>query len=496
MATGISFSGLGSGLDTAAIIRQLVSLERLPINALEDKSALLQQKVSAVGKLKGLVRDLQTAARELANKGAFLEYGVTASEEGFATFSATGNATAGSHTLSVQRLASADRWAFDAVTDADADLATGANQTISFDLNGTSYSLTVQQDQSSLREIASALNGLAGDEITATVVNTGTESSPSYQLVVGADDTGEDFRLSNIQSTVTGLTIDYAAPDGAGNAQSAANLTVGNNALAVIDGLLVERESNVFDGVVPSVGITATAADPAKTITFTVAADQEAIKEKLEEFVAAYNKVVAFRNEQSRYSEDDGPGGVLFGDSILQTVTSRIDAALFNVPVADVQADTEGYSTLSLVGIKKQSDGTLTINDSVLTEKLTENIDLFTDLFVDTDGFDNGGAAENTPAFYVDTTADSGLAATLDRALDRLLDATTGAGDVSIKSVFDARVDTYNADLLRYKKQIEAKEDYLERFELNLQTRFAKLEELIGSLNSQGQALAAQLSQG
>lgn len=494
MANGISFSGLGSGIDTAAIIKQLVSLERIPITALEDKGALVKSKITAVGKLKSLVRDLQSKAQELANKGAFLEYGVQASEEGVASFTATGNATAGSHTLNVQRLASADRWAFHAVSDRAADLATAPNQAISFDLNGTSYSLTVQQDQSSLDEIASALNDLAGDAITATVVNTGTTSSPSYQLVIGADDTGEDFRLSNITSTVSGLAINYVAPDGAGAAQSADNLTVGNNARAVIDGLLVERDSNVFDGVVPSVGITVTAADPAKTITFTVAPDQDAIKGKIKSFVDAYNKIAAFRNDQNKYSEDDGAGGVLFGDQILSTVMSRIDSALFNVPIADVQADTEGYSTLSLVGIKKQSDGTLTINDSVLDEKITDNIDLFTDLFVDSDGFDNGGALENTPEFYVDTTADSGLASSLDRALDRLLDSVTGTGGVTIKGVFDARVDTYNADVLRYTKQITAKEDYLERFELNLQLRFAKLEELMGQLQSQGQALSAQLS--
>lgn len=494
MATGISFSGLGSGLDSASIIKQLVSLERLPLNALEDKKQGLSDKLSLLGTFKGYVKDLQTKARALATEDDFLDFSVSASQEGFATFSASGAASAGSHTLSVLKLAAADRWAFHGVASHDQDLATAAGQTVSFDIDGTSYSLTVQQDQSSLDEIANELNDLAGDSITATVVNTGTTSSPSYQLVLAADETGEDFRITNLASTVGGLAINYVAPDGNGEAQSPDNLTVGNNAQALIDGLLVERESNEFGGVVPGVSITATAADPDTTISFTVAPDQTAIKAKIKSFVDAYNKVVSFSNAQNAYSEDAGPGGKLFGDSILSTVGSRVNSALFNVDVQTVQDDSAGYSTLSLVGIKKQSDGTLLIDDATLTDKLSSDIGAFADLFVDKDGFDNGGALENTPGFYVDTTADSGLAATLDRAIDRLLDSTTTSGGVVLKGVFDARVESYNTDIKRYDRQIDAKQTYLDQFELQLQTRFAKLEELIGTLNSQGQALQASLS--
>lgn len=205
------------------------------------------------------------------------------------------------------------------------------------------------------------------------------------------------------------------------------------NATAEIDGLLVERETNEFGDVLAGVGITATAADPNKTITFTVEADHAAIKKNVKEFVDAYNKVVGFINTQNTYSEDQGPGGDLFGDPILRDVKSRIDQALFGVDIDTVAADTEGYSTLSLVGIKKQSDGTLLVSDSDLEDKLTTNIDAFADLFVDRDGFDNGGAIENDPAYYVDTTADSGLAASLDRAIQRMFNSTKVNDDLTVK---------------------------------------------------------------
>ncbi|MBI5362980.1 MAG: flagellar filament capping protein FliD, partial [Planctomycetes bacterium] len=290
---GISIAGLGSGLDTTKIIQQLVTLERLPLNALEDKKKGVQSKLSTLGTFKGLVKDLQAKAKQLSVKKDFLVYDVSASEDGVATFSASGSATAGSHTLKVTSLASVDRWAFNGVASRTTDLATAPGQQISFDVDGTNYSLTVTQDQSSLDEIAAAINTLAGEDVTASIVNTSTSGSPSYKLVLTANESGEDNRISNIVSTVGGLSITWAAPNASNVAQSSNNITVGTNAVAEIDGLQVERETNDFGDVLTGVSITATAADPAKTITFTVEADHAAIKKKIKEFVDTYNKVAS-----------------------------------------------------------------------------------------------------------------------------------------------------------------------------------------------------------
>lgn len=491
--SGITFAGLGSGIDSTQIINQLVALERIPLNALESQQKGVKSKISTLGTLKGYIKDLQAKAKGLGTKKEFLEFAVKPSAEGVATFSASGNAVAGNHSLSVTRLAAIDRWAFHGVASPTTDLADAAGQQISFDVDGTNYSVTVQQDQSSLNEIAGAINDLAGEKVQASVVNTGTSSTPSYKLVLTSAASGEDARISNIASTVAGLAITWTAPDGAGVATSADNITAGNNAVALLDGLRVERETNEFNDVIAGVSINATAADPLKTITFSVEADKEAVTKKVHEFVDAYNKVIGFINTQNSYNEDAGPGGDLFGDSILDTVRSRVNSALFNVSLADVTADVEGFSTLSLIGIKKLNDGTLIVNDTDLEEKMADNLDAFADLFVDSDGFDNGGALENTAGYYTDTTSDSGLAATLDRAIDRMMKTASGADGTVIKGVFDARTEKYNNDIKRYGKQIEAKEFYLDQFRTNLVTRFAKLEQLIGSLNAQGQSLQAAL---
>jgi flagellar hook-associated protein 2 len=489
----ISFGGLASGLDTAAIIKALVSVERIPINIMEAQKATANSKLELIGTFKGYVQALQSAADDLKTMGDFLDFRVTASKENVAAFSATGEAAAGSHTLTVLSLAQSDRWAFDGVLDPDTDLASADGEQLDFTVNGTAYSIAVTQASSSLNDIASEINDLAGNDATASVVNIGTSSAPDYQLVLASDSTGEDGRITGISSTIAGLIIDGTGPDGNGDAQSTNNITVGTNAQAIIDGLQVERSTNEFNDVIPGVSIDLQAADPTEEISFTVGADTEAIKTKLQAFVDAYNEITSFINGQNDYTEDDGAGGELFGDSLLRSVRRSINSALFDVDIGTILGDTEGFSTLSLIGIKVSSDGTMSIDDTTLDAKLAEDIDAVGDLFADTDGFDNGGAAEGTPEFYIDLTDDSGLADKLSRAIDRMFGSYTGPNG-TFKAIFDSRTETINEKISTLDDQIDSKEVYLARFEQTLIDRYAALESLMAMLNAQGAALTNGLA--
>jgi flagellar hook-associated protein 2 len=492
--SGISFGGLASGLDTNSIIQKLVQLEHIPIDQLEAKKKSAQEKLTAVGKLKALVNDLKNMAKALSTSADFLVFDVKASQTGVASFSATGAAAPAHHTLTVNQLASVDRWAFDGVASATTNLASGSGQSVSFTVGGTAYDVAIDPANSTIENIASAINSAAGSAVTATVVNTGTASAPSHKLVLTSDSSGADGRISGISSSVSGLTIDGTGPDAANLAQSANNISVGTNAIAIIDGLEVERATNDFNDVIAGVSITAEHADPALTISFSAEANKPAIKKKVQDLVTAYNAVITFINQQNTFSKDAGAGGVLFGDSLLSNVRSQIHGALFKVPIATVQNDTTGFSTLGLIGVKTLSDGMLEIDSTKLDAKMSADLTAFADLFADSDGFDNGGAAVNTPEFYQDTTADSGLAATLMRSIDRMMKLATGSGGVVLKGLFDARNDTVNAQIRDIDKQIASKQAYIDKFEANLIARFAKLEELMGGLNSQGPTLQAGLS--
>lgn len=148
---GIGIGGLGSGLDTNAIITQLLKLEAIPINQLEGKKKVEQDKLAKIGEFKTLVKDLQSKAKELSQLKNLLEFTVTPSEDGVASFEATGEAVEANHTLKVLSLAATDRWTFDGVPDATVDLATGAGQSVTFTVGGTTHTVAVDQTTSSWR---------------------------------------------------------------------------------------------------------------------------------------------------------------------------------------------------------------------------------------------------------------------------------------------------------------------------------------------------------
>ena len=477
---GISFSGLASGIDTGSIVTQLLQLERIPIQQIESRKAGEQQKIDLLGTLRGYVEDLRDKAKSLSSLSGFLHFQAEASIDGVANFTTSENAVQGSHTLDVIQLAAADRWAFAGVADPTADLGGGS---VSFTVAGTSYDVALTAGNASLQAIAAAINDQAAEAVTASVVNTGTGANPSYRLVVASNETGIDNAITGIASSFAGLTIDstVGGPD---------NVAVGSNAIARVDGLLVERSTNEFSGVVEGVSFEAIATTDGLPISFSVSADVEAVRQGVQEFIDAYNRIVDFANTQNTYSEDGGAGGALFGDSVLRSVSGAIRGALFNVDLAAVAADQEGFSTLSLIGISLDRTGRLSLDSTKFDAKLSENLSALADLFVDTDGFDNGGAAENTPEYGIDTTADRGLFDILVRSLDSLLKDTGDGSGGTVKSLFNSRTDRLNETIKRYDSQIEQRERYIDDYEQSLIRRFAALEQLLGNLNAQGASLS------
>jgi len=460
MVQSISFGGLASGLDTTAIINALVGAREIPMILVEQKKTNSEGKLSLMNSFKGLVQAVKDKAEELRSFSGFMSHTITPSAEGVASFSVTGSPTSGSHTLIVNALATSAKMSTSTlIADNTAALDGG---TISFDYNGTNYSVVIDPAASSLDEIAAAINDQAGTAVEATVINTGTTSSPNYELVMSGKDSGADYAIQNL--SVAG------SPGLADNlAFNAAPLVAASNAEVVIDGLTVQREDNDFSDVVPGISITALAADPAKTISFGVSVDQTGMKEKLTEFVDSYNAVMDFINTQNKYSEDTGAGGALFGDGVLSSVRSKLYGGFVQADLATVQADTTGYSALSLLGIKSTVDGTLSIDDTKLTDKMTADIDAFSNFFA-ADGTGNFGR--------------------LSDGLDYLLDSTgTDVNGAQLSSLFDIRTEGLNTTIADYTDTIENMQYNLDKYQESLVQKYANLEVLMSQLQGQGFAV-------
>jgi len=457
---GIQFGGLASGLDTGALIEAILSVEGRAVRVAEQRKETENKKLSLLGTFEGLVNKLRDLARDLQSDSDFYAHKLTVGEEGIADFSLAGSATPGAHTLVVNSLASADRWAFAGVVDPEASLGAGS---VDFSYGGTAYNVPITAGTDSLNDIKDAINAAAGEDVTASVVNVGTEATPSWQLVIAGDDTGADFAITGLTSSVAGLA-------------GATSVTTASNAEVVIDGLTVQRSSNLFADVLQGVSFTVSRETDEVGTSFTVDVDTSGMKANVKKLVDAYNEVIKFANAQNTFSVEDGPGGALFGDNALEGVRSVMRRAMFNV-----NAEQDGnYRTIGQLGLELQSDGTIKIDDEKFDAALTTDMDQFSSFFR------AEGAEDNL------VEVDDGLLVRMEQMLENLLKTTSadvGDSSVEIKGLINSRRDAIGRQVRDYDKEITRLEERLEKLEESLVLKFANLERIMSGLQSQQNSL-------
>jgi flagellar capping protein FliD len=173
-----------------------------------------------------------------------------------------------------------------------------------------------------------------------------------------------------------------------------------------------------------------------------------------------------------------------------------MNRSLFSATAGSVAGDTEGFATLALVGISRDRNGQLAVNETTFNAKFAENLDALADLFADDDGFDNGGVAAGDPNYYVDQSEDKGLMSSLVREIDRMFGTLAGStSELTLRGIFDAKQEAIRARIKLFDQDIQRKEERLERYETTLTLQYARFEELMSRLNAQGASLNNTLGQ-
>ena len=276
MAT-ITSLGVGSGLDLESLVTSLMAVESKPLTALQTRAASYSSKISSLGSLKSTLSSLQTAAAAMktaTGKTAlttFASYSASTADTTIATATATTGAVAGTYTLNVTQLATAQRFestTFSSTTDAVGTV--GDTMTFDFatpDDEGNSRSVTITLDSSnnSLTGLRNAING-ADMGVTATIVN----GSSGPQLIFTGEQ-GLDNEITLSGTLATQFTEKVSAQNAEFTVNGIASTSSTNNASDVLDGVAIAL---VKEG----------------TTTLTVAADYSTnITSALNNFITAYN---------------------------------------------------------------------------------------------------------------------------------------------------------------------------------------------------------------
>ena len=107
--SGITFQGLGSGLQVSEIVNAIVGAEKAPFEArLNRKEAIASADISAVGALKSALESVQESIAALADIEKF-QLRTSKGDDDFISITAGKDASVGAYNITVDALASAHK---------------------------------------------------------------------------------------------------------------------------------------------------------------------------------------------------------------------------------------------------------------------------------------------------------------------------------------------------------------------------------------------------
>lgn len=206
---GISFSGLGSGIDTDSIIESLKSAQEIQKNRYELSQAEYEYRISALEEVVTKMREAMDVLNKFNTTSKMFNLSIESSDSAVAsaTVKTTDNVPQGSYTLDVQQTASASLYCSKTIFDSkDAIInpADGQDETFTYTYKGVTREINVAKG-TSLEQLVSRINNDAQNPgVRATLIKNGS----GYMFQIQGTDTGKDADLS-ISSTLSSLDSSY-----------------------------------------------------------------------------------------------------------------------------------------------------------------------------------------------------------------------------------------------------------------------------------------------
>ena len=452
MASIIS-TGIGSGLDIAGIVQQLVAAEAQPIETrIGRQEARAQVRLSAYGNLKSALSEFQTQLDVMKDINQFLARKATTGDESLFSVEADTSALPSSYSVEIVQVAQTQKLNSGAFLDSDAVVGTGD---LAITVGVNSFSVEITTDNNTLTGIRDAINEAPDNQgVAATIVNA---DSGSYLILTG-EKTGLSNSMTITQSGGDGglASLEYDPVNGL---NSLTESIAAQDAFIRIDGFDVMNETNSISGAVQGVTIDLFEAAPGELVSLNVVNDEGVVRETVNSFVDSYNQLVQLFDQLTSYDVENQVAGPLLGDATARSIRDQIRREM-STAVTDIEAN---FSTLSEVGIQIQLDGALEINEATLSDTLDADFSNFGRLFAATDGF-----------------------------AVRLSDLVGGYLDD--EGALESRTNGLNAQIEDIGDQREALNERLARLEQRLLRQFNALDSLLGQLTQTSNFLAQQLN--
>ena len=422
-----------SVLDVGSIVDNLIYVDSAPVRTMQSKVTTLQSKISAYQSLNTRLATLSQKTNTLLfgdtqapivqpysfsdrlADSVFAKCGVTSSDEKTITATASNANIAGDYSITVGSLAQAQTMASAAFADTTSTTTGTGTLTITTGSNDPVI-VTITNSNNTLKGVCDAINN-AGAGVTATIINDGT--STPYRLLITADDAGTANSFSITDSLAGGQALGLAQTQAAADAQF------------VINGVSITKSTNTISDVID--GVTFSLKNlSASPVTLSVEKDIDSIATALKDFVAAYNDVNSFINNQFSYNASTKSAGILSGDATLRSVHSKLQ----NQFIQSVSNRFTDLNVVGQVGLEYNRDGSLKLDETKLREALENNYEAVAALFLG-DGTPAGGVSASDSRITYDTKTSATQVGTYSIEINSLAEQAAAVGNQIISNLSD-----------------------------------------------------------
>ncbi len=363
-----SILGAGSGIDTTALVSQLVEAQFANKNAqITKKEETLTAQISKLAELKSGISDFSAALNTLTSSGE-LKTQPTSSHTNILTIASTpgSDVTGTSAQLEVRQLAQAQVASVDPMAGGASTVVGTGTLTLTWGTavvsGGTMTSftagsapqvaITIDAAHDTLQGVADAINA-ANAGISASILS---DSSGARLVVKGQTGSNQAFQLKgssqltelDIGRNETGSTID----------------SVAQNAIVAVDGVQVTRASNTIYDLVEGTRIDLVSAAVGTKVTIGTKAPTEVLRQSVTNYVDTYNEI--YKMVKAAVNPIDGP---LRGDPAAKDLLRQLRQITLTALVEDVPVGSP--DSLSGIGVGTQRDGTLLIDAARLSTALS-----------------------------------------------------------------------------------------------------------------------------
>ena len=355
MADGILGLGSSGSSDLSSeLITKLKTAESTAIlDPIKTEQEDTQTEIDALSKIQTMVLELLDLVDDFdlftSDTNVFDEVSATTTGSSV-SFDATdtSNMEEGTVSIEVTQLAQKDVYQSNTISDTTATMDSG---TISITIDDTTYDFST--DGKTYEELVTEMNKNSGLEVSLEQVG-----DTSYRMVIKSVESGSDNGL-----TITQTDIDLGLED------TDNHVLIAQNLLATIDGIDYEKSSNK---VTLESGLIIKAVSEG-TSTITIEKDNASVVEGIVSIADKYNNLVDLVNSYILGDEDEN--AVISDSSTLKTMMSEIKGVLFD------SYGLEDEENLFKYGISFDSDGYMQVDETELTEALTDNYDDIKELF-------------------------------------------------------------------------------------------------------------------